>query len=94
MAKYLIVHRFVGDPDEGYKAMNDPALINQLVEANGKATPGRCLFTWVPYQYGRKDYYGFCLWEASSPAEIEPYLADLKKTITVDILQVDEIPWP
>jgi hypothetical protein len=93
MAKFMLVHRYVGDPDEGYKAMSDPAVLNKLAEVNGKVTPARSLFTWVPYQYGRKDYFGFCLWEANSPAEIEPYMESLKPIITIDILQVDEIPW-
>jgi hypothetical protein len=93
MAKFIIVHHFIGDPDEAYKAMNDPELVKALVQANGKIAPGKCVYTWVPYNYGRKDYYGFCLWEADSVKEIEPILEGIKQLITVDIMQVDEIVW-
>jgi|PlaIllAssembly_1097288.scaffolds.fasta_scaffold2390625_1 hypothetical protein len=93
MAKFMIVHRFVGDPEESYKAMNAPELVQKLVMTNGKTNPAKCVYTWIPYNYGRKDYYGFCLWEADSVEDIKVYLESLLNYITVDIMQVDELVW-
>jgi hypothetical protein len=93
MAKFMVVHRFVGDPDEDYKAMNEPELVNALVEANGRTVPGRCIYTWIPFNYGRKDLYGFCLWEADSAEDVKISIEGVTKYLTADIMQVDQLVW-
>jgi hypothetical protein len=93
MAKFMVVHRFIGDPDEGFKILNDPKLVQTLLETNGITTPGRCAYTWIPFNYGRKDFYGFCLWEADSAEDVEISIEAVKPYITADIMQVDELVW-
>ena len=94
MAKFIVIHGYVGDPDKGFQAMNEPELVNALVAANGKTVPGKCSFTWIPYSFGRKDIYGVCLWEAASVEDVEASLVGVKHLLTADIMQVDEIVWP
>ena len=91
MAKWIALHTLKKTPEEVAKVLTEQSAEFARGMAAGE-TPAKCIYTWNPLPYGRKDYM-FCLWEAETPQDIEKTLGGFLDYLTVDNLQVDQIVW-
>jgi hypothetical protein len=53
----------------------------------------RSIFTWSPYKYGRKDLFGFCLWEGETVEDVKTALGDILTMLDAEIMEVEELDW-
>lgn len=93
MNKYIAVHTYKTTPEETWQVLGEVA--NQMALAmDAGETAARCLKTWNPFPYGRRDM-AFCLWEAEKPEDVVATLAQfgLMTHVTADCLVVGEIDW-
>jgi hypothetical protein len=91
MALYIALHTLKKSPDDINNAWPELAPKFAKAQAAGE-NPAKCIKTWNPLPYGRKDYM-FCLWEADKPEDIKTSLGKWLDYLTVDNMQVDEVDW-
>jgi hypothetical protein len=94
MAKFIVLHEYKGDPDQSWKDLSTPEGTKDWAMANASGSwPAKCISSWYPYKYGRKEFFCFCLWEGKSVEDVKTSLGELLNYVTGDIFQVDEIVW-
>lgn len=93
MAKYIVLHKTIADPKDGWEFFGKGAPALAVAMASGKM-PAKCLKTWNPYAHGRSDLI-ICLWEAENFKDIEAVLreAGFYKYVTANVIPVAEIDW-
>jgi hypothetical protein len=91
MAKYVVVHTYLREPEATWAFFGEGAPALAAAMEAGQ-TPAECLKTWNPMAHGRADYI-FCLWEGEKPEDIEAVIRDsgMADFVTSDVMPVDEI---
>jgi hypothetical protein len=94
MAQFIVVHGYKKDPAELDAFFTPAAAVGMAKAMQAREMPARCIKTWSPGQYGRRDQF-VCLWEAAKPEDVQASLqsSGLLDYITADIMQVDETDW-